>query len=318
MIPFIQRDSDPQSPPPFTFPGVTVRSFQIEADWDKMNAVCDAALNIGDFADRGFLYRPLPGFPYVSLDILTYPRMEDDNLDFRGRGYSEQHECYFRIFVVKYVLFSGFLLPVDVSGFFPYMFVDEPWSMISGREVLGLPKVLAEFAIPDPQGDIVVSTEVLNPYNPATKLAVKPAVTVHPAPAAAAAPQARPTYEWPWGFLDVGLLDPTHQTLLQQAPLALAGGFSTVQIKQFRDGGNDAYACYQALLRGAFTVSNVQLQSVPAPSEIDIPRYDSLQIASNLGLLPAAGSTFYKPKWEYTMTCDMGYSDVTTEYASSA
>ncbi len=316
MIPFITRDSDPQAPPPYKFPSVTVRSFQLEADWDALNALCDATLNIGDFADRGFLYSPLPMFPYVSLDVLTYPRMEDINPDFRNEGYTTQNECYFRIFVVKYVPFFGFLLPVDISAFFPYMFVDQPWSMISGREVIGFPKVMADFKIPDPLGNIVVSTGVLDVYNPATKLTVEPAVTIHPPPGLAAPPPGAPAYAWPWGYLDLEQLDPTHQALLQQVPLALSGGFSTVQLKQFRDPENDEYACYQALLRGAFTVGNVDVQSYSAQSQVHIPDYDSLQIASNLGLQPA-GPSVYLSVGEYTMTCDMAYSDVTTEYASS-
>ena len=316
MIPFIMRDSDPQAPPPYRFPSVTIRSFLLDADWSALNVVCDETLNIGSFADRGFLYSPLPAFPYVSLDILTYPRMEDINPDYRNEGYSTQHECYFRIFVVKYLPFFGLLLPVDVAGFFPYMFVDQPWSLISGREVIGFPKVMAEFSIPDPPGDIVVSTGVLDPYGAATKLTVKPFVTIRSAPAPAGVPPAPPKHEWPWGHMDVSKLDSAHQALFQQVSLALSGGFSTVQLKQFRDPGNDACACYQALLRGAFTVGNVKLQSVDTASRIEIPHYDSLQIASKLGLQPT-GSSLYATVAEYTVTCNMAYGDVTTEYATT-
>ncbi len=317
MIPFIQRDSDPQMPAPYEFPGVTIRSFQLEADWNALNALCDRTLNIGRFQDRGFLYRPLPLFPIVGLDVLTYPRMEDADPRYSNRGFVTQHECYFRMFVVKYISIFGLLLPVDVSIFFPYMFVDESWSLISGREVVGLPKVRARIDVPEPPNDIVVSTDVFAKYSPETKLEEKPAVTIHPMePGEASKQQADPAHHWPWGHFDVKRLDSMHQALFPQAPGAvLSGGFSTVQLKQFRDAENDAYACYQALLRGEFTVRNVKLLSVSAPSQITIPPYDSLQIASNLGLL-SAGPPVYEPMLEYKVTCDMRYGNVITEYAS--
>ena len=268
MIPFIERDSDPQLPSPYSFPGVKVSSFQLEADEKKLNELCNATLNIGSFEDRRFLYRPLPFFPFVNLDVLTYPRMEDTDPRYSNRGYCTQHECYFRMFVVKYVSFFGFLLPIDVSLFFPYMFVDESWSLISGREVVGLPKVYARFEVPDPpdpKSEIKISTPVFGRYSPQTKLTLQPAVIIQPMePGEAPAQAAKPARGWPWGSVAEAELDATHRFLfLEDSEIVRWGQFSTVQLKQFRDADDDRYACYQALLRGEFTVNNIEFETRP-------------------------------------------------------
>jgi hypothetical protein len=65
-------------------------------------------------------------------------------------------------------------------------------------------------------------------------------------------------------------------------------------------------ACYQALIHATFDIVRIDpLKTLPA-AEISIPRYDSLRIKQELGLM---GETL-QPLWQYTVTCDLKYGNV--------
>jgi hypothetical protein len=81
--------------------------------------------------------------------------------------------------------------------------------------------------------------------------------------------------------------------------------FATVQLKQIRDAEQVEVACYQALIHAEFAVDRMELKSLPA-AEITIPRYDSLRIEQELGLM---GETL-QPLWQYSVVCDLKYGNV--------
>jgi hypothetical protein len=323
MIPFIQRDGEIEEPPPYSFPGVTIRSYRLLAEWSALYALCNQQLNIDTLEKRGFVYFPLPLIPlnYVDMEILTYPKLVDDNPETPFRGFITQQECYFRFLVVKYVPFGLLLIPQEFSMFFPYIAVTESWSMVTGREVIGLPKLLVRIDIPGYPQNTVVSTETFDSYSPQAELEWRPMVTAQPA-APGAVDMTPPALPWPWGNLDLGALDPTHQALFDETFAATGfGAFSTVQLKQFRDAADAEAACYQALLRAEYGVSNIEWMGFTPPSKITIPAYASLSIAETLGLMPALGSTaadvYYEPVFEYSLKCDMTYGNVTVLHETS-
>ena len=139
---YVDQIGDAQFPPPYSFPGVKVLSFRLVADLGALTALCDKILNIGDIADRGFEYRPV--IPYVDLEILFYPKME--YAFFPNLAFTSQHECYVRIFVMKYIALGGLLVPDgELAIFCPFLAVDNPWSAFAGRDVLGYPKLVGSF-----------------------------------------------------------------------------------------------------------------------------------------------------------------------------
>src|SRR3954451_23908039 len=140
MITYIQRNDDPAIPPPYDFPEITMRSFRLPARVANLQALCDKYLNIGTLEDRGFEYRALFGF--VDMELVTYPTMMFAQEPFSGWGFASQQELYFRFFVWKFISLGGILFPDPIPElFFPFMFVDNSWSMTSGRAVLVFPKV---------------------------------------------------------------------------------------------------------------------------------------------------------------------------------
>jgi hypothetical protein len=313
MIPFIQRTDNPEVPPPYKFPGVTIMSFQLPAKVANLQHLCDQMLNIGSLADRGFEYRAFTDF--VDMEIVTYPKMMFDEPPFNDWGYASQQEIYFRFYVWKFVLIWGVLFPEPwPEFFFPFIFVDNPWSMTSGRNVIGFPKVMAKFEptavlAVDPLR-ITVSAMVMKTHSPQTKLDWAPIVEIEPVKGVAANVQA-PQDLWPWAGLGARTrsalgslvsdpyLEENLQTLLQDFPEF----FTTVQLKQFRNLPTDA--CFQAVVNTPFTPENVEIPKLLPPVTIKVNKYASLDIPGSLGF--DAGKKLH-PSLRYQVSLDMSMS----------
>jgi hypothetical protein len=303
MISFIQRIDDPEIPPPYRFPGITIMSFQLPATLANLQAFCDELLNIGSLADRGFEYRAFTDF--VDLEIVTYPKMLFDQPPFSNMGYATQQELYFRFYVWKFNLIGGLLFPDPFPQlFFPFIYVDNSWSMISGRNVIGFPKVMAQFRPTPMLGanpfQITASALVLKSFSAASQLDWQPIVQINPRKGVAAlkAPKGR----WPWVGLAVkpNIADP-HLKVQSSAFMAdLPSMFSTVQLKQFRD--LPANACFQAVVNTPFTPSKIGMPKALPPVTITVNSYATLDIPGALGF---ASATPLQPTLQYSVTLDM-------------
>jgi len=313
MIQFIQRNDNPEIPPPYKFPGITIMSFQLPAKRKSLQALCDDMLNIGSLLDRGFEYRAFTDF--VDMEIVTYPKMMFDEEPFSNWGFASQQEIYFRFYVWKFNLFGGLLFPeLFPEFFFPFMYVDNPWSMTSGRNVIGFPKVMAKFKPTPVLGikplRITVSAMVMKTHSPQTMLDWAPFVEIQPATAAAAKVRS-PRCRWPWAGMDPGktaaltsefsdpYLDANLQTLLGDLP----GLFTTVQLKQFRDLPTNA--CYQAVVTTRFMPENIKIPKLLPPVTITVNKYASLDIPGSLGF--PAGQPL-RPLLQYQVSLDMSMS----------
>jgi hypothetical protein len=301
MAAFIEQDGDPQLPPPYRFPGITITSFRLPADFNALRQLCDRLLNIGTLQERGFEFRPL--IPYVDMEIVTYPRMECAAPPYAGMGYMSQNEIYFRFFVIKYQSIAGMLFPLpEVACFFPIIFVDNSWSVIAGREVLGFPKNLARFELPKTSPyPIEVSTQVFTQFTANTPLDWKPIVTVRSSTTGGGS--SLPPGPWPWG--QILALNPVLQALLDATGIFQQSLLSTVQLKQFRDAQTASDACYQALTQSTFTATNILNPTPLPPATVILGSAASLPIASLLGF----SGTSLTPLWQYRLQCDMTFGN---------
>jgi Acetoacetate decarboxylase (ADC) len=211
---------------------------------------------------------------------------------------------------------SGVLYPaLTPELFFPFIFVDNSWSMISGRDVIGFPKLMAEFkpatVLNANPFQISASSLVLDTYAPTTKLAFKPIVRIDPGKIPAQAPAG----VWPWIGLGAQIADPVLNKLLQDVLATIPNAFSTVQLKQFRDAPSITDACYQAVVATPFTPSNIGAPNPLPPVTITVDTYASLDIPGSLGF-PACVPLL--PSLQYSVTLDMSMSNATTLFSSTA
>jgi len=313
MVAYIPRVDDPEIPPPYNFPGVTIMSFRLPAAMANLQALCDQFLNIGTLADRGFEYRAFLDF--VDMEIVTYPKMVFAQAPYSTWGYASQQEMYFRFFVWKFVSLSGVLIPEPLPEWsIPFIFVDNSWSMISGRNIIGFPKVTAQFS-PTPvlnanPFQISASALVLETHAPTTKLDWRPIVKIEPSNGSTQPPGGL----WPWIGLGAQISDPLLNWLLQEMLANVPNAFSTVQLKQFRDPSSPTDACYQAVVATPFTLSNIGAPTALPPVTITVEQYASLDIPGSLGF--PAGVPL-QPALQYAVTLDMSTRNATNLFVNS-
>jgi hypothetical protein len=300
-----------QNPPPYVFPNVSINSFRLHADLDALTDLCDEVLNVGDVEDRGFEFRPI--FPFVDLEVLHYPKME--YALFPPAGFISQNECYVRFFVMKYISFGNTFLPDgEVAVFCPLLFVDKAWSAFAGRDVLGFNKLYGSFTpFSQEKPFTTVSTTVFTSLTSGLEARSEPVVRIESAGPGAAA-IGLPAQKWPWGHIDVDLMNLAHQALGRSLVFS-PGIFESVQMKQFRDATLPFDACYQAILQSStFIEKTGDLTPLP-PVRVTLTDYPSLKLAGSLGIPAGQPLT---PISQYHLECSFGFGEVITLFANGS
>lgn len=123
------------SPPPFTFYGVTSRVFPLRASPRRLQSFCDRYLN---HAPEISYCQPLA--PVVLLCILNYGRMGGDSA-----GWIAQNEVLFTLLLEWWHRDENGEEKTELATVTPFLFVDDPLSQTTGREVYGWPKIKAWF-----------------------------------------------------------------------------------------------------------------------------------------------------------------------------
>jgi hypothetical protein len=306
---FIQRLDDPEIPPPYTFEGVVIHSFELRAQLAALQQRCDELLNIGSREERGFEYRPL--LPYVALEVLNYPTMRSALPPFSEWGFITQHEAYVRFPVVKYDLFGPFLVPVEVSNFFPFLFVDNAWSAFSGRNVIGFPKVIGEIAEQSGNGgpySASVKVPVFSKFLPQTQQEPREVIRVQTGVSLGSHPFSNATWPWLITAFD-GLAGAVESLLLEVAEMIDPDLLSTIQLKQIRDAQDPTLACFQGLVHSDFEVANVSQPEFFESASVSLSAFDTLDIAGALGL--PVGNDPIDAVMAYVTTCDMSFGNTT-------
>jgi len=146
---FIDSIANPQVPPPYRFPDVNSHAFLFDMPTHFVQDYCDRYFNLGDAAERGFIYRPYPLFPYAAFVVLEYPAMIPESeqtahagdLSMKERGYAGQNEFLVVFPVIRHGLTPAtFLSDMVLEWASPLVVVDNATSAISGREILGMDK----------------------------------------------------------------------------------------------------------------------------------------------------------------------------------
>ena len=209
---------------------------------------------------------------------------------------------------MRYVLYNGWLLLPEPAlyCFFPYIFVDNPWSIIAGREVIGFPKMLADFG-PAPFA-IPASAKTLAITVPGTGSQLHSAEFLTITNAGSTSTSTK-THTWTLTPADLARIDPALNFINSITP---QGEFlRTAHLKQFRDGASSDNACYQAIIEGNFTMTNFRAKIAHAVI-IEINAFHTLKIDENLGLLGSSSNIV--PLSQFSATIDLKYENATTVF----
>lgn len=289
---------DPQSPAPYSFVGVDIRAYPLAAAYDKLYAVCEYFLNdVAREAGSTMRWWPLTGL--VTLKVLEYRKMRSLADGYANAGFGSQKEVLFEIIVVDS---AG-----GISSFVPYLVVDNDWSLIAGREVLGYPKVYGEIVI-DPEQPIRVRASALEQAGRNSQQEQRLLLEI-PDPMTAAFQATDTTgearFHWPFGPLERLHGKSGHfpvSTASMTALERLAGdALPAVTLKQFRDAVDYRMACYQGLVEFKLKLEEYRVGGVHPASRIEIHDYASSPIRARLGLETAGdGSVESLLTWTYS------------------
>ncbi len=309
---------NPSTPPPYKFDGVILRSFILKAKFANLQGICKEYLNsVATENRKGFLWIPLStmnGVGLVMLQIVTYKRMS--NLQRPDLGYVSQSECIFSIPILQEHP-KG--IPVAIATFTPYCFVDDGWSMVSGREVLGYPKTEGWFQIPaDPRATgIKVEADVMPTLGKQSKLERQPVVEIDSAdeqvvaqPAPAPATASGQELSWPFGPVNDLYRYGSHKVASNILPLLdrhAGKSQPIVTLKQFRDATEVDSACYQAINHFSINLTRFEDGGALPKAQVHLPDYASLKIAQSLGM-----ETTVTPIWAHWFKANFNLLDVNT------
>jgi hypothetical protein len=286
-------------PPPYSFPGVTITSFVLQASASKLQDYCDNYLN--NIAKYHF--GAIGSF--VILGINEYPKLISEPV--QNRGYVSQNEYFFMFPVVRTSLswtnlLPGFQTAPEITWVFPYIGVDNATSAFCGRELLGFEKSIGRFeididkqkrfsAIVEMPGFQTTSAQEAQQLLPLLEIQ-----TSVPQPAQAG-------FSFPWDLWTHG----TNQPLDAITP----DEYSVTNLKQFCDPADPKSAVYQALVRMVFRLENQQPTTFYDGATILLTDNISMSVADSLGLAPNLDGALHSLA-SSRMTADMRLDGVST------
>ena len=121
--------------------GVTRHVFTLRADMARLRRFIDSYLNfVDDDMPPPFYFQPVA--PFVTFELLYYPYL---TVASRNLVSYPQREMSFSIPIECYAIEDGVLVFKQYAVCVPFLYVDEELSVVSGRDLFGLPKVALKF-----------------------------------------------------------------------------------------------------------------------------------------------------------------------------
>jgi len=126
--------------PPLLFREVTARVFPLKANIARLAEFCAQYLNM-DIPDE--IVHFTPALPYVYFMALNYGGMSATSVHAQRLGWVSQHEAFFLVPLARWRREHGKLVFQGWTSVTPFIYVDDPLSAATGREVYGWPKAQA-------------------------------------------------------------------------------------------------------------------------------------------------------------------------------
>ncbi len=265
-----------------------VHAFAADAEGEALGKVCDR-----DFAEpsRGRI-RLEPLANKVLVVLARFDAIGSTDPVDGPKGVVEETDVAFWIPVAQVGRWSGRTVR-RLGWYMPWIFVDQTWAVIAGRESFGLPKQVADIAIEEDDAGLAslrVATEVLHRYDPKSLAQRRHLLTLRREHESPSAPRDLATFgrgmlgrRWPAGRHGQRLW-PGPQ-LLGTLGSALMGRSSLFGLKQFRDLRRPDRACYQAVVETTCRVRRMHShRPVAQRYRLTIADHDSHRIVPELGL----------------------------------
>jgi hypothetical protein len=285
---YIDYPSVQTLPGPIAFTDVRMSAFYLAADRGKLQALCDSLIA----GPSGGRIKFTPLLSSVMMSFTEFPHSIFVN--FADRGVATERELSFAI--PGMFTRSDGVMPVEIGFalFMPFLFLDNPVALMTGRENYGFFKQTGQIGLPDDPGSPGFSADVYGctSYNPTAQWGQQRLITLRRV--AEAAPGPALGLPWPDPMAAAGNLAAAMQSAADGATLApaafadfLTGSLPQIFLKQFRDISDGTRACYQAVTLARYKVTRLINVSFEDRYAIDLKALDSTPVAAALGLAPA-------------------------------
>ncbi len=136
------------APTPIYFDNSLYFNFIIKGNMDKLQKVCNEWFNVPSNFKRVFE----PALPYVMVTYAYYPRAYYQSWKENNEGFTPYKELIFVLFLREKkpcgILEDIGLIKPNFYGFVPFLFLDHAIPVAAGREIFGMPKVMADLDYP--------------------------------------------------------------------------------------------------------------------------------------------------------------------------
>ena len=285
LPPFREVGSKKTFRPPYAATGVRLYGFLLPADAGRLGETLGQSLDAPDGETR---YRAV--LPAVLLSFADIARLASTEPPDASVGWVSEKEMAFWVLAERQKKELVVEVAESLSWFIPYIAVDSPDALLTGREVEGFPKEMGKIAV-DPKG-FVAEAWALPKFSPETQVELLPVVRATPT-------GAEPTPATEWRTLEEmlrglamelvkdGLVLPSLHLLLEVVESILKRELSLVFLKQERAVEGGGQACYQAVNEAPVRVTGFKGGGLLSGRyAIDVANFDSHPMTRDLGLDP--------------------------------
>lgn len=263
---YVERGGDMVVRHPIACRRTRMFSWLIDADWDALSALCDAAF--AGPSGGAVVVRPLlPAVAVVSAEIRA--GSSADALDC-NKGWARERDLGFWIPVARGRLDDDGDFHIEQIGWYlPYLFIDSAAAVLLGRETYGFAKSLAVCDMPDGEDEpsrFRVETQMLRTFEAGTEARVEELYRLERTdggPLGALASSADSfadmltdgVKELVKHFFGRSLPMPTFDLARNLVASLREGLVPMFFLRQFRDVAQPERACYQAIIEAACDIT---------------------------------------------------------------
>jgi len=290
---YVERGSKQTFVPPYRASGARIYGFILESDPAALGELLDRALNRPSGGRTA--YRP--GLPLVFLTFADILSLASTTPPDSRIGWVPERDVAFWVLGVATKKEGPVEVAESIAFYQPYLFVDSPQALLTGREVQGFPKEYANIDMTREEsntGSMSVRTHVFPKFEPTTEIQVRELMRVSPVPGSV-------------GDADLSRFETLAELLAYVGKEVLSGAAKVplpglkflfelreelankevpcVFLKQFRDARDGARACYQAIVHVPMRVTAFRGGGLlPGRYRLELADFASHPIAKELGL----------------------------------
>jgi hypothetical protein len=281
---FVEYGARAEAPPPFPSLGGRLRGFVLKGQRARVEALCARMFTLASFG--ALEYRPISAYVLLLVGSFRATRSDADGLARLGSVPETQASLWIPMEAVRRqgTRFVKQRLCMAV----PYIWVDNPLSLTTGREVYGYPKSLGRFTPSDGLAEHVTLETFGGDFGPQSVAGWHTILEVQRGRRLAA--DAR---HEPWRGVENRLLKRptrwrlrTRDTRLLYAMVdeLLHRRVQQLFLKQFRSAEGGTAACYQAVVEAPITVTRASWRPSLREWTVVIHKLDSHPLTDELGL----------------------------------